>query len=254
MENNKEEVSSDTPQPNASEGQNLLAEASNNRPTNLSLGAAATGAVGAVVGAVVGGVVGGLTGKSAAEAINPTVEDAYWREHYTSRPYVKQGRTYEDYESAYRLGYEGYVRHRKSGRTYKEIEAELRRGYESKYQDAGLTWEEAKYATRDAWDRADRNTLTYREAHYWRNHYTEQPYYSSDLTYEDYQPAFRVGYEGYTRYHSTGRTFDEVELELQRDYERDTDRAGLAWETAKLAARDAWYRVEQIFRHRAKAT
>jgi hypothetical protein len=43
------------------------------------LGAAA-GPVGVVAGAVVGGVLGGLAGKKAGEEINPTVEDAYWRQ------------------------------------------------------------------------------------------------------------------------------------------------------------------------------
>src|SRR5262245_5133401 len=55
-------------------------------------GAAAGAAVGAVggpvgvaVGAAVGGVAGGLAGKGAAEAINPSVEDEYWRENYKAR-------------------------------------------------------------------------------------------------------------------------------------------------------------------------
>src|SRR4051812_35221837 len=43
-------------------------------------------AVGGVVGAVVGALAGGLAGKGAAEAINPTDEDAYWRENYKTRP------------------------------------------------------------------------------------------------------------------------------------------------------------------------
>src|SRR4051812_49056202 len=50
-------------------------------------GGAMAGPVGAVAGAVVGAVAGGLGGKSIAESIDPTAEDAYWRENYSSRPY-----------------------------------------------------------------------------------------------------------------------------------------------------------------------
>src|SRR3954465_6822647 len=56
-----------------------------------AIGATATGPaapVGAVVGAVVGAIAGGLAGKGAAEAVNPTAEDAYWRDNYKNRPYA----------------------------------------------------------------------------------------------------------------------------------------------------------------------
>ena len=38
-----------------------------------------------------GAVAGGLAGKGAAEAVNPTVEDEYWRDNYTTRPYATAG-------------------------------------------------------------------------------------------------------------------------------------------------------------------
>ncbi|MGP1693055.1 MAG: ferritin-like domain-containing protein, partial [Giesbergeria sp.] len=66
---------------------------------------AATGAfggpVGAAIGGVVGAVAGGLAGKAAAEAVNPTAEEAYWREAYRDEDYVTQERTYDDYHPAY---------------------------------------------------------------------------------------------------------------------------------------------------------
>src|SRR3954463_13774531 len=52
---------------------------------------AVAGPVGAAVGAVVGAVAGGLAGKGVAEAVNPTEEDAYWRDNYSTRPYVQPG-------------------------------------------------------------------------------------------------------------------------------------------------------------------
>lgn len=119
-----------------------------------AVGGAVGGPVGAVVGAAVGAVAGGLVGKRAAEAIDPTVENEYWRSNYHSRPYYEAGRSYEDYEPAYRTGYEGYSAY--SGRSYHEVELDLQRNYERDRGGAGLAWEKAKHATRDAWDRVER--------------------------------------------------------------------------------------------------
>jgi hypothetical protein len=69
----------------------------------------------------------GLAGKGVAEKIDPTVEDAYWRENYTTRPYYKKGATYETYQPAYRTGYEGRTRY--TGRSFEEAETDLRSGY-----------------------------------------------------------------------------------------------------------------------------
>src|SRR5436190_17470052 len=52
-----------------------------------AIGGAVAGPVGAFVGAAVGAFAGGLGGKAAAEAVNPTVEDDWWRENFSGRPY-----------------------------------------------------------------------------------------------------------------------------------------------------------------------
>ena len=72
--------------------------------TGVAVGAMA-GPVGAAVGGVVGAVAGGLAGKAAAESLNPTQEDAYWRDAYVREPYYVSGRTYEQYQPAYELGW-----------------------------------------------------------------------------------------------------------------------------------------------------
>lgn len=140
-------------------------------PVGTGIGAAGIGAVGAVVGGVIGGpvgavigsavgaVAGGLVGKSAAESVDPTVEDEYWRNNYASRPYVEPGRTYDDYQSAYRTGYEGFGRHAETGRKFDEIEPDLRNDYETRHGGTGLAWDKAKHAARDAWDKVE-NTVT----------------------------------------------------------------------------------------------
>lgn len=117
------------------------------------------GPVGAVVGSVVGSVAGGLVGKGAAEKANPTVEDEYWRNNYSARPYIEQGRQYEDYQPAYRTGYEGYSLYSDSSKSYDEVESQLQSNYEKNHGGKGLHWEKAKFATRDAWQRAENESL-----------------------------------------------------------------------------------------------
>jgi uncharacterized protein (TIGR02271 family) len=120
------------------------------------VGGAVGGPVGAVVGSVIGGVVGGLMGKGAAEQVNPTVEEEYWRNHYTSRPYVDQKNDrFEDYHPAYQTGYEGYNRYATGGRTFDDAEPDLRRDYESHHAGTGMGWEKAKHAAKDAWHRVE---------------------------------------------------------------------------------------------------
>jgi len=114
-------------------------------------GSMAAGPVGTVVGAAVGAIAGGLAGKGIAEAIDPTAEEAYWRENYTSRPYVASGATFEDYGPAYRYGVDSYGRY--EGSTFDQAEPELARDWERARGTSSLAWERAKDATRDSWNR-----------------------------------------------------------------------------------------------------
>ena len=77
---------------------------------------------------------------------------------------------------------------------------------------------------------------------YWRENYIKQPYVERTLPYDAYRPAYRTGYEGYTRY--PGRRYEDVEADLQRDYERNRGTSSLTWDRAKSATRAAWNRVE----------
>ena len=106
-------------------------------PGGVGLGAAAggmafgaavgtvAGPLGTAVGALVGAVAGGLAGKGVAEAIDPTVEDAYWRDNYASRDYVTAGRSYSDYGPAYGYGVSQYQR----DRSFEDLEPELADGW-----------------------------------------------------------------------------------------------------------------------------
>jgi hypothetical protein len=131
-------------------------------PVGTGVGAAAAGAagmavgsaagpVGAAVGAVVGAVAGGLAGKGVAESIDPTVEEAYWRDNFHTRPYAAPESSFEEYRPAYRYGWES--RSHYPDRTWDEVETDLRTGWEKTEHNARLGWAKAKHATRDAWDR-----------------------------------------------------------------------------------------------------
>jgi hypothetical protein len=107
-----------------------------------------TGPVGAAIGAAVGAAAGALAGRAKAD---PKVEDAYWRDNYSSRPYVTSGATYDDYGPAYRYGVDAYSRY--PDRSFDEVEPELGREWHGARGGSSLQWEHAKHATRDAWHR-----------------------------------------------------------------------------------------------------
>ena len=109
------------------------------------------GPVGTVIGAAVGAVVGGLAGKGIAEQIDPTVETAYWRENYVSRPYVTKGATFDDYGPAYQYGVDNYSKY--PGKKFDQVESELSRDWQRAKGKSSLTWEHAKHAAKDSWQR-----------------------------------------------------------------------------------------------------
>lgn len=133
-------------------------------PVGTGVGAAAAGAAGAAigsmagpigtaVGAVVGAVAGGLAGKGVAEAVDPTAEDAYWRDNYSKRTYVRQGSEYDEYRPAYRYGWESRTQH--TGKSFDEAEPILAKDWEARRGTCPLSWDQARGAARDAWDRCD---------------------------------------------------------------------------------------------------
>lgn len=139
-----------------------LTDESGAHPVGVGVGAASGATAGAAVGvlggpvaagvgAVVGGVVGGLAGKAVAEDVNPSDQDAYWRENYSSRPYVSRGAPYEKYQPAYRFGWE--ARGRYGELNWEGAESRLRQEWLEAQGTAGQAWGEARDAARDAWNR-----------------------------------------------------------------------------------------------------
>jgi hypothetical protein len=79
------------------------------------------------------------------------------------------------------------------------------------------------------------------EDSYWRENHATRPYARKDVDFDHYQPAYRAGVESFNR--NPGRSFDEIEPELSRDWNKARGSSSLEWEHARPAARDAWDRV-----------
>jgi uncharacterized protein (TIGR02284 family) len=115
------------------------------------------GPVGAAIGGAVGAVVGGLAGHAAGEAVNPTAEEAFWRDNYDKEPYYEKGRTFDDYGPAYRLGLSGRERYQDQ---WTSVEPRLASEWESTRGNSTLNWERAQPAAGAAWRRADEQYRT----------------------------------------------------------------------------------------------
>jgi uncharacterized protein (TIGR02271 family) len=122
-----------------------------------AIGAAMGGPVGAAVGLVAGAIAGGLAGKGAAEAVNPTAEEAYWRENYVREPYVDRSKTYDEYQGAYRTGYEGYSKYGAQSKRFEEVEPSLKTEYDKHRGKSTLGWDQARHAARAAWEKVSGN-------------------------------------------------------------------------------------------------
>ena len=118
-----------------------------------AVGAAVGGPVGAVVGGAVGAVAGGAAGHAAGEALDPTVEAKYWEDNYRKRPYYRTGKSYSDYEPAYRYGWESAARPDYRNRRFEEVESDLEKGWDRARGKTRETWYDVREATRDAWNR-----------------------------------------------------------------------------------------------------
>jgi len=123
-----------------------------------AIGGAVGGPIGAAVGGAIGAVAGGLAGKGAAEAVNPTAEDTYWRENYKTRPYYQSGRDYDFYSPAYKYGYEAASRPDYHGRKFEDVESDLGRNWNQARGTAKSEWNDVRHATRDAFERIHNRT------------------------------------------------------------------------------------------------
>ncbi len=85
------------------------------------------------------------------------------------------------------------------------------------------------------------------EDDFWKANHQSQSY-AGESSYGYFAPAYRTGYEGYTRY-GEGHSFEEAEPLLQEEYEHAGGK--LDWSAVRGGAQAAWSRLEQ--RHRIAA-
>jgi hypothetical protein len=76
---------------------------------------------------------------------------------------------------------------------------------------------------------------------YWRTVYPTEPYYSPARAFEDYNPAYRYGEESWLAHR--GKSFDEIQDQLAKDWDKNRRGSKLTWDEAKIAAKRAYHRV-----------
>lgn len=79
---------------------------------------------------------------------------------------------------------------------------------------------------------------------YWETAHAREQYFRADLGYEDYAPAYCVGYIGYAQYRGS---YDDAEKSLLANWLRIKGDSRLTLDDARLAIRAAWDRVAQRF-------
>lgn len=109
------------------------------------------GPIGVVAGAAIGGAIGGAAGESIAREVNPTLEEQYWEQSYSSRPYVVSGYDFETYRPAYRAGIESFRKN--PTQTFDDLEPSLRNNWNIDRGSSRLEWDQASPAARDAFNR-----------------------------------------------------------------------------------------------------
>jgi hypothetical protein len=87
--------------------------------------------------------------------VDPAVEAEYWRGAHASRPYASDRQPFDQYEPAYRLGWESQAQNPGETR-FEAVEASLSRRWDNAKGTSKLAWEHAKVATREAWERASK--------------------------------------------------------------------------------------------------
>lgn len=84
-------------------------------------------------------------------AAYPLSEADYWREAHEREPYYLAGRTFEDYATAYELGWVGFHHY---GGEFATAERVIANDWMVRKGVSTLSWDEARPAVRAAWQRA----------------------------------------------------------------------------------------------------
>jgi hypothetical protein len=187
-------------------------------------------------------------------------EDRF-REHFRNNYKRGESHVYGDYEAGYRSGFRYGTSDEHAGRSFDKMEPEMRRRYEREHGDA-RPWSEVKGAARHAFEhgrtRRSESGATFsgsgetasggpgsamreggfemhREAY--RQHH-RATYGESDRDFSAHEPAYRHGHRYGASGEHEGRSFDDLEPEMQRSYEEKHGTG--AWAKVKDAVRHAF--------------
>jgi len=166
------------------------------------------GVPGMVAGAVIGGVAGAFVGKGTAEIVNPKLEDDE-----------------DDHNLATGVG--------AGGGAAAGIAAGAAAG------PVGMAAGGAIGALAGGMAGQGIGTLLNpsEERVYWQDHYRNEAYFNPTFDYDDYEPAYMLGYTARQRYRGT---WEELKDQLERDWETVKGKSRMAWEHAKDAVRAAY--------------
>lgn len=74
------------------------------------------------------------------------------------------------------------------------------------------------------------------EEAYWQRRYRDEPYYESEYTFDDYGPAYKMGWQLY----SPEVSFEAAEKSIADQWARERNSSRLEWPKARDAAAAGW--------------
>lgn len=172
---------------------------------------AVAGPIGMAAGAAVGAVAGGMAGKGTAEVINPKPGDDLGQHNLASGAGATGGAA-----AGAALGAVGGPIGMAAGAAIGAVAG-------------GAAGHGAGAVVNPAAEDA-----------YWRDAHQRQPYYSNEYSYDDYAPAYQLGYNSRAR---NSGSFDTAETQMGSQWDSVKGSSRLNWEQAKNASRAAWNRI-----------
>jgi uncharacterized protein YcfJ len=79
------------------------------------------------------------------------------------------------------------------------------------------------------------------ERQYWRDNFQHQDHYAPGYDFDDYDPAYALGYSRHGQY----RDWVEAEAQMRGEWDSVKQRSRLSWAHAREATRAAWEKVER---------
>lgn len=80
------------------------------------------------------------------------------------------------------------------------------------------------------------------EEAYWQKHYQHESYYQSGYGYDDYGPAYQLGW----RLYSPNQSFESAEKVMSDEWAQGRGSSKLQWHEARDAAKAGWSRVHSL--------